>query len=92
MENFHWFGIAFLGFIFLAYLVSLFNPKKSDSPEEANFTNLLSYIKFILTITITCIGLIIGLFAFFFWEDKEQLVTESSAAIKEVKKNRLVRH
>lgn len=87
MENFHYFGIAFLGFIFLAYIASLYAPKKSISTKETDFGNLLGYLKFILTVTITCIGLIIGLFAFFFWEDKEQLVAQSSEAIKKVKEN-----
>ncbi len=87
MENFHYFGIAFLGFIFLAYLASLYAPKKSNNPEETDFGNLLGYLKFILTVTITCIGLIIGLFAFFFWEDKEQLIAQSSDAIEEVKED-----
>lgn len=88
-DNFTTVFWGFLIFIICLYALSIWSShlsrRNSQSNEEANFSALLGYIKFLLTITTACLGVMLGVFTVLFWGDKEELKKQSSDAIKQVR-------
>lgn len=90
-DNFQGIIISFLVFLTIIYALSLianyYNNKQAWSQPQADFSSLLGYIKFILTVTTAVIGLMVIVFTTVFWEDKAQLETDSQNAINNVASN-----
>lgn len=90
-DNFQGIIISFLVFLTIIYTLSLIanyhNNKQAWSQPQADFSSLLGYIKFILTVTTAVIGLMVIVFTTVFWEDKAQLETDSQNAINKVANN-----
>ncbi len=90
-DNFQSIIISFLLFLTIIYALSLIanycNNKEAKSQPQADFTSLLGYIKFILTVTTAIIGLMVIVFTTVFWEDKSELEKVSKDAIEEVASN-----
>lgn len=41
--------------------------------ESSDFKTLVDYIKYVVTITVTCLGIITGAFVFFLWKDRQEM-------------------
>lgn len=56
--------------------------------EKQNFETLVSYIKYVITLTLIWLGLISSIFAFFLWNDRKD-IKNSITEIKEVAKSEI---